>query len=239
MKSFIAVTVCAGLLVVSSCVQAQQPIPLHVLVADSLLERLNMDKTNYEHGPGSINWGNPSEVHTDCSGFIDQLLTRCYGYDRQAFKQWMGSGRPTAARYHDAIVAQQGFVQLQSIQDLRPGDLIAVKYLTRSDNTGHIMLVINKPQRMSEKSPMIQKTQQWAIPIMDSSESGHGPVDTRYKKGANGKDHDGLGAGILRLYTTSDGQVAGFTWSTLNVSEFKTPDDEHVVLGRLVPGYHP
>ena len=75
--------------------------------------------------------------------------------------------------------------------------------------------------------------------MIDSSMSGHGMTDTRHKKGANGKDHDGLGQGVFRLYASRQGKVVGFAWSVLSASEFKAPEDEHLVLGRLIPNYHP
>ena len=75
--------------------------------------------------------------------------------------------------------------------------------------------------------------------VIDSSESGHGPTDTRHKRGADGRDHDGLGRGVFRLYGDARGEVAGFAWSTAKVSRFIAPADEHVVLGRLVEGFRP
>ncbi|MFT4161735.1 hypothetical protein, partial [Shinella sp.] len=79
----------------------------------------------------------------------------------------------------------------------------------------------------------------WAVAVIDSSESGHGPQDTRYKRGADGRDHPGLGGGVLRLYTDADGRVTGFSWSTRPISRFIPPQQEHVVLGRLVAGFQP
>lgn len=218
---------------------AQESIPRHLQEAKILVSKLDLKNTNYEHGQGEIIWNGTVESHTDCSGFIDHLLMHVYGYQKEDFKKWFNSNRPTAARYHDAIAEERGFTQLRRVSDLRPGDLIAIKYLVRKDNTGHIMLVAEKPQKMEEKKPFVDGTSQWQVEVIDSSMSGHGTTDTRHKKGDDGKDHDGLGRGICRIYTFKDGTVAGFAWSTLNASEFKGPDDEHVVLGRLMPGYRP
>jgi hypothetical protein len=167
------------------------------------------------------------------------LLSRCYGYDPDAYKRWFDSHRPTARRYHDAIVMQNGFTQITQVSDVRPGDFLAIKYLTQKENTGHIMLVAQSPKRMVPQKPLIDETYQWDITIIDSSRSGHGPTDTRHKKGKDGKDHDGLGEGIFRLYSAKDGTVAGFTWSTYGNSEFKTPGVEHIVIGRLKPDFKP
>jgi hypothetical protein len=92
---------------------------------------------------------------------------------------------------------------------------------------------------MTAAPPHVDGATQWAVTVVDSSESGHGPSDTRHKKGAGGHDHDGLGRGVFRIYTNTDGGVAGFAWSTSKASRFVAPADEHLVLGRLVPGFHP
>lgn len=236
---FTSLLLFATLGAISLGIGAQEATPKHLLAARNLVEHLDLNNTNYEHGQGNIVWTGTPESHTDCSGFIDHLLMHCYGYDRDAFNRWFDSRRPTAARYHDAIVEQRGFIQLQSVKELRPGDLIAVKYLTRMDNTGHIMLVAETPEHITAKKPIIENTEQWTVIVIDSSMSGHGPTDTRHKRGTDGKDHDGLGQGVFRLYTTKMGKVAGFAWSALGVSEFKAPEDEHAVFGRLIPSYQP
>jgi len=231
----VAAAVCGRLLVA----RAAAPEPKHLLDVRALVKHLDLSNTNYEHAQGRVVWSGTLESHTDCSGLIDHLLMHSYGYTPEAFKRWFDSHRPTAARYHDAIVAQKGFRQLQTVGALRPGDLIAIKYLTQKDNTGHIMLVDETPQRMAAKKPLVDGAEQWAVSVIDSSESGHGPTDTRHKKGPGGRDHDGLGQGVVRLYTTPAGAVLGFSWSTLAVSRFVRPDEEHVVLGRLVADFRP
>jgi hypothetical protein len=209
--------------------------PKHLALAESLVANLDISNTNYEHGAGTVKFTAPCESHTDCSGFIDALLKQTYGFDKDQFKKWLGANRPTAHQYHDAIEGEKGFQHIEHIQDARPGDILAVKYLKRTDNTGHVMLVDRLPQKIQPLAPVVPGTQQWEVAVIDSSESGHGDTDTRYKKGANGKDHDGLGEGILRLYTDSAGSIAGFAWSPLKASKFKEPADEHLVIGRLRP----
>jgi hypothetical protein len=151
----------------------------------------------------------------------------------------MDSHRPTARRYHDAIVAQQRFEQITRVAEIRPGDFVAIKYLTQKENTGHIMLVAEAPRRMVPKPPLVERTEQWEVKVIDSSHSGHGPTDTRHKRGAGGKDHDGLGEGVCRLYSGPDGTVAGFAWSTFASSAFKPPSEEHIAIGRLRPDAKP
>src|SRR5262249_28582727 len=133
----------------------------------------------------------------------------------------------------------RGFVEIKELSQVRPGDLLAVKYLKRKDNTGHIMLVADAPRRMQPRKPIVDGTAQWEVPVIDSSETGHGNTDTRHHKGPGGKDHQGLGEGVLRVYTNRQEQVVGFTWSALEKSEFKGPGDEHLVIGRLKPNFKP
>jgi|SRR5664280_797373 len=215
------------------------PADPHVITAMTLVDQLDLANTDYAHGQGSITWTGTVAAHTDCSGFIDLLLMHDDGLTQVDFKHWFGSKRPTAERYHDAIVEGRGFTQLASVRDLRPGDLIAIKYLTRHDNTGHIMLIVAPPERMNAVPPYVEGTAQWAVSVVDSSESGHGPTDTRHKRGDGGRDHDGLGRGVFRLYAEASGSVTGFAWSASKASRFVAPADEHLVLGRLVPGFHP
>lgn len=232
--------VVVALLVMSPVVTAEEPQrDLHTNTALTLIEHLDLANTSYEHGQGSVTWAGTVGSHTDCSGFIDHLLMHDDGRTREDFAHWFGNERPTAERYHDAIQEHRGFIALTSVQDLRPGDLIAIKYLTRHDNTGHIMLVVEAPRRLPSSPPFVDDTTQWSVAVIDSSESGHGPTDTRHKRGEGGRDHAGLGRGVFRLYTDAHGSVAGFAWSTSKASRFVPPQDKHLVLGRLVPGFRP
>ena len=219
---------------------ADEPrLPRHLAQAEELVRNLELKHTTYEHGKVEIKWTPTRESHADCSGFIDELLKHSYGYDAAQFKRWFGSHRPSAKRYHDAILEQHGFRAIDRLPQVRPGDILAVKYLKRKDNTGHVMLVAGEPRRMPPKPPLVEGAIQWEAPIIDSSETGHGPSDTRHHKGPGGKDHPGLGAGVLRIYADQEGKILGFTWSTLEHSEFKAPDEEHLVAGRLVEGFEP
>ena len=202
-------------------------------MARQLVANLDLQNTNYEHGAGTVRFDPPCVSRTDCSGFADALLRQCYGVTPDQFRQWLGSGRPTARRYHDAIVEQRGFKRIEHVQDVRPGDLLAVKYLKRTDNTGHVMLAAGRPAKMPATAPIVAGTTQWSVAVIDSSKSGHGPSDTRHKRGTNGKDHDGLGAGVFRIYTDNHGAVTGFAWSTVKSSKFTAPQDEDLVIGRL------
>src|SRR5262245_58957168 len=232
-------TLCWLMLVRGSGIADEKPIPKHLVDAQDLVQHLELKHTSYDLGETRVTWTGARASHADFSGFIDALLTHSYGYTGEDFKRWFDSHRPSARRYHDAITARRGFTAITLVRDVRPGDFLAVKYLNRKDHTGHIMLAAAAPHRMKSKNPIVEGTEQWEVKIIDSSESGHGSGDTRHGKGESGKDHKGLGQGILRIYSDKHGRVAGFTWSTLDSSQFKDPKDEHLVIGRLQPGFQP
>ena len=213
--------------------------PGHLSAAIQLVAHLDLQDTSYRHGDPRVTWQGRYQCHTDCSGFFDALLMHSYGYSRDDFKLWFDSHQPSARRYHDAIVGRRGFREIQHIEEVQPGDVLAVKYLHRADSTGHVMLVADPPRRIASKSPLVPGAEQWEVPVIDSSHSGHGTTDSRYHRGADGKDHDGLGRGVFRIYSTPEGRVAGFSWSMARVSKFIAPDDEHLVIGRLIPGFKP
>ncbi len=239
-RTSIVVAALAGWAIAAFASDAVDPVATrHVESAQGLVDRLDLSNTDYAHGAPSVTWSELVASHADCSGFVNALLTHDDGYTPDAFKRWLGSRRPTAERYHDAIVDGNGFERIATVEALRPGDFIAIKYLTRHDNTGHVMLVVEAPQSLRAGLPSVAGTTQWSVTVVDSSESGHGPTDTRHKRAADGRDHDGLGRGIFRLYATADGHVAGFAWSTLKTSRFVAPEEEDVVLGRLVTGFRP
>jgi hypothetical protein len=210
--------------------------PKHLTIAKQLVAHLDLTNTDYEHGTPSVKFTAPCESHADCSGFADALLQYSYDLDKEQFRKIFNSGRPSAKRYHDAIEEENGFKEIKHVGDLKPGDFLAVKYFSRKDNTGHVMLAASRAVRMtSPKQPIVPGTVQWEVTIIDSSESGHGPTDTRHAKGSDGKDHDGVGEGVLRIYSDAQGDIAGFAWSTASASKFKAPDDEHLVIGRFEP----
>jgi hypothetical protein len=218
------------------CAVAQQSAstePKHLATARALVAHLDLSNTDYELGGGTVKFTSPCVSRTDCSGFADALLTYSYGCDADQFRKWFGSSRPSARRYHDAIDHQKGFRHIEHVQEVLPGDFLAVKYLNRKDNTGHVMLVAGRPQKISPTAPLEPGTVQWKVDVIDSSKSGHGPTDTRHKKGADGKDHAGLGEGVFRIYTDSQGTIDGFAWSTLSASKYIEPKDEDLVIGRL------
>lgn len=225
-------------------------------------------KTDYEHYNPLLNnnvvWnGDDSRCFTDCSGFGMALLNHYNGdIDGSFFDAWMYTSRPLAKQFHNAISIGHGFQQIDKVEDLIPGDFIAVEFgknsgiAEQTGDTGHVMIVAEAPQKITAVAPLQPSGatvdnlyQQWSVLIHDESTSGHGSADTRYNTQEN-KYYEGLGKGPLRLYTKADGTLAGYAWSpepTSALSDSPTTfrsqgspvnaADYNMVFGRFDPAF--
>ena len=87
------------------------------------------------------------------------------------------------------------------LSDVEPGDLIA--WIKRDhepgDNTGHVVLV--------EEKPTAESPNQFRVRVLDSTAHGHG-----YDSRPEGKS--GIGRGTLWLDADADGRPIGFRWKS-------------------------
>jgi hypothetical protein len=227
--------VLASAIAVGIAYGADDPDPKHLRAARELVKNLDLANTRYEHGNPDVRFAAPYKAHTDCSSFATAFLQHGYDYTPEEFKKWFGKERPTADHYHAAVIKQELFEPVTDFRRVRAGDILAVKYKnTKDKNTGHVMLVAGTPQAMKAKDPVKLGTEQWEVTVIDSSRSGHGKTDTRRGNGQGGQDHDGVGQGILRVYTDKDGKVEGHTWS-VGGKNFMSQQEENMVVGRLKP----
>jgi hypothetical protein len=241
---------CAFLLT-SAASAATAVVPKHLEEANSLLKSLKPEDTSYQHGTPDVKWKGSkgakfSVCHTDCSGFIQELILHSYPkYNVESLKKWFGvKKRPLAHHYYDTVMAQKGFTRIEKISQVLPGDLIVFKYKpgkTGDNSTGHVMLVVAKPKKHPASDEIIKHTTQWEVPIMDETRSGHGETDSRYKGKNKGKRvyPPGLGTGSLRLYTHKDGTMEGYSWSLDRSSKHYDTQEVPLVIGRLDPKFQP
>ena len=153
------------------------------------------------------------------------------------FVKWLGTRRPLAKDYFEAIGNKRGLLPIANIASVQPGDLIVIRYLNSApgDNTGHILLAAAVPQQRKATNPVVSNMTQWDLEIIDSSETGHGKEDTR--RLANGSFHDGVGQGTMRLYTDSSGVPVGYAWSDLANSSYYDATARPLAIGRLDPNF--
>ena len=225
-------------------------IPRHLQQARQLVETLRGVQENvYGGGKRHIVWGTgQGAARTVCSSFVTLLLQHTYGWSVGDVRAWLNSADPEADAYHDAIVDRRGFERVLRVSALRRGDFLAVKYTDHHvssngvEDTGHVMVVDEAPLALSDEKPVVRDTRQYAVTVIDSSASGHGPTDTRHTPG--GGFTGGIGRGLIRLYADHDGRIVGYTWSDTHKSEYETSPARDMVAGRLigdpptVPGAH-
>lgn len=213
----------------------------HMFWARIMLSQIlkNNAENKYSHSTGPVFWGpydnQPAYVCiTDCSGFINALLIKSYNLK----SGWMGRSRPLASTYYNQIVNNQNdFVNIPNIFDTKVGDFIVFKILpgtSKTNDTGHILLINNTPAQMQNKNPIIPNTLQWIVEVIDQTGTPHTKNDTRYR--TNDEKVTGLGLGYMRIYTDLNGLLKGYSWSAENGSKYVDQNTHPLAIGRLELG---
>jgi hypothetical protein len=229
---------CLALLIAPVLSQAQPYQPPHLVLAQQILNGVSAANTSYRHrgfmriaGEG---FTSQPEIHTDCSGLISGLLERTYPevYKQIAQKtMWRGT-HPQATSYVEAIQQEIGFNRITQINELRAGDIIAMRYPPGSQNTGHIVLVEQPPQPLEARPPMVENTLQWQVAIIDSTSIPHGQGDSRIASDTNSA-YTGMGRGYLRLYTGLSGDIVGYAWHLERQAKYYDSTTRPLAIGRI------
>jgi hypothetical protein len=210
--------------------------PGHLEWARRLVAGVTPETNLYASRPTVVTWSGVNGAtetrnRSVCSALVAHLMMQSYGYRAADFASWLDGRFPRAAGFHDAIAAGHGFDRVSRIADIRPGDVLAIKYPPGSHPTGHVLLAASRPEARHATEPVVAGTEQYEIEVIDSSHTGHGPTDTRHY--AKGKFHSGVGEGLFRLYARPDGTLAGYSWSVTKASEMYRPEERDLVIGRL------
>jgi hypothetical protein len=217
-------------------------LPKHLELARTLVSSLAPGDTSYRH-KGWVSWKGDflvshNEAHTDCSGLITSLLERAESPSTNRLLSASFGLPPKARDYYDLIYRQDGFKRIDFLSEVKPGDIIAVKYLPGhfppvDPGSGHVMLVDTRPiLRETDTRPIVAGTRQWEVAIIDSSKSPHGKTDTRYQE--DGSKRDGVGRGIVRLYSGEKDRLVGFSRSTAGSSNYYDNSTRPIVVGRPI-----
>ena len=227
--------VCVFATFLQQCIAAEADASKLVSDAYSLLNAVKPEDTSYIHKNNIISWGVDSKAvcHADCSGLISALLLHSKVFSEEQLNKNLGSNRPLAKHYHDAIIHQRGFKEITKIDEVRPGDIIAIKYPPGSGNSGHVMLIASLPMKRNPTEPIVKNSIQYEIEIIDSSSSGHGASDSR--RFDSGKYREGLGKGVYRIFTDEKGLFIGHTWSVYPTSKYYEMTIRNLVIGRIYP----
>lgn len=235
------ITGCARVAVAVCCLTAAAAAAAseHVVWAETLVDNIVPASNEYVSDPTYLSWAGVNgalsyENRSQCASFLTALLKQAYGWTNSYFSQWFGSISPTAAGYHEAIEAGNGFSLVTNVHDVQPGDILAVKYLEPGAAvTGHVMIADDFARVRAGTKPIVSGTLQYELAVIDSSSSGHGSLtDTRML--SSGTWDAGLGRGILRLYVDANDAVVGYSWSIEKVSVYYGPGSlRHLQIGRL------
>jgi hypothetical protein len=208
----------------------------HLWWEEDLVDHVAPEKNAYGSNPSHVTWAGVGEAteyenRSVCTSFLTLSLEQARGWTSADVQAWLGSPSPTAARYHDAIVAEDGFSRVATIGVIAPGDIIAIRYPEGGPVTGHAASAASAATPRVATKPLIDGTSQYELTVIDSSRTGHGPTDTRRRP--DGSWHQGAGRGVLRLYGDADDHIVGYTWSTYTFSEFHPLSERHLAVGRL------
>lgn len=214
----------------------RQTIPTHLVLARQLADAIQPDQTSYRHNSATVTWpegGAPAECRTDCSGLWNALIPRAYPQiTTERLDAWLGKKRPRAEDFFAVMKDQSGFHLRGKIADIHPGDFIAIKYEEGAENTGHTMIVDSAPSAIDAVAPIVDKTNQYSMLVIDVTSTPHGSSDSRGKG-------TGLGRGTIRLYANPDGTFAGHAWSLSAQSKFRPVSLRPILVGEIDPATIP
>lgn len=209
------------------------PTPLHVsygnIAVYSILPANNVYGTGGLLKIKGINGESTTLNNTQCAPFVTQLLKLTYNLSNAFFQSWSNSNSPNSAQYFDAINAGTSFTKIPKVAHIQRGDIIAIKYIQSdgSGNSGHTMIASTLPKLVAQTNPIVNNTLQYELQILDSTSTPHGQDDSRINTSGQG-----LGRGTIRIYATTSGDVAGYTWSKTG-GTFYGPNQRPLVIGRL------
>ncbi len=222
---------------------------------DVALEFVNNAQGNEWGTPCSITWSGPNgsgaSGTTKAACFFTLSLMKAMNYtEKDVYSMWESTS-PTSDYYFDLINMSPAygapaprietfFRRITRAVDIQKGDVIAIG--ANLTFAGHTMMVAGAPQELRQQiEPRYAGTRQYAVPIVDSTNTSHGCnvsyPDSRWEgQCTGGFMQSGAGTGTVRLYTDSmTGILLGYTWSvTSSPSSYYSPSTRPYRVGRLV-----
>ncbi|MEK7465814.1 MAG: hypothetical protein AAB074_00240 [Planctomycetota bacterium] len=206
--------------------------------------------------------GNPfAENRSLCNQVVTIALKKGWGTTDAAWKAKTGYDYPSSEHFYSSIRDGKGFVRITALDDVLPGDVIALWYVddpssSYPSTTGHTMVVRTLAPVIVYKFPKKSTTVRFRdLEVYDSSNSGHS-MDTRsflageLGGGSAATEWKGAGRGWMRIYVDGAGKYLGYTWSmtgtktqppgtppsyTYYSKNFKSEALRHFIVGRYLP----
>lgn len=227
----------------------------HVTAANTFISNAVVNDTDIDDSGCSINWATYVGHTKGACLFIEVLKhgnNYAADYVSTDIKAMWGSSSPTSAQLYAKISAsppvggtapspETYFRQVTSIGSIQSGDVMVIN--STSSYAGHTMIVRGAASLISTQlNPKWSGTLQWAVPIIDSTDSKHGCnpsyPDSRWYGDCNNGYQTGTGAGYgyVRIYTDLlTGQLLGYTWSVTSAdsSTYYSPSTRPYKIARL------
>jgi len=175
------------------------------------------------------------EVKTDCSGFISHLLCSVCPEHYEAIRKRESDCRYPLSRTYQEFFSSlpsgrvsEGWMKIESLKELRRGDIIAWKKPGRNTHkggTGHVMMVMEPLSGVVKEDINGSPIRYASIFVMDSSSVYH--FKPEYYPPRAGQDHRcGLGKGYIRLILSDSDIPVGYwegTYSGKKLEDIKEP----------------
>lgn len=179
----------------------------------------------------------------DCSGFMTYMLryTLKNHFNIIDSEKTFGVERPAAADYaiffnrqETTLTSTTGWMKIPDFTKAKPGDIVAYEYYDKSNNSGHAIILQEKPWKSSITYVIDTETcYQYITRIMDTS-SIHKYKDSRLFYGTPFSPTDekkGIGTGYMYFLINDSGQIKGHRY----LYDATVHEEKLYSVGRAIP----
>ena len=246
-----------AILILSIGTAMAQGVPKHLQLARDFVA--NTKQENNEYSNRNIYTKTPTDflaskwvVHTDCSGFVEDILRRSGSGVLEQLGTKKFKTRYSLLDMHASMMKSEAFARLDRVTDLKPGDIVSWRYIDLRGHhitTGHILFVDSEPVKIKPRKPFVNGLDQYEFWMIDVSQEAKSRDDTRFVSDAALRDENeskgtqggtvsspnfkGVGRGRIRLYVEpASGEVKGAAFSFDKAKFHEQGPDWLIVMGR-------
>ena len=255
MRKLVVAALCASTFGVFA--QDTATVPKHLQLAREFVANIKQENNEYvnyrayDRMPGDSLLTTEYVIRTDCSGFVESMLSRANSGVLEQMTTKKFKSRHSIHDYYPSIEKSEAFERLLKVTDLKPGDVVMWLYADRTGHTldGHILFVDAEPVKIRSRKPFAWGLTQYELQIIDTSQEAKSKDDTRYvtdpairaENLARGKEHGtyaspnykGVGRGHIRLYADdTTGEIKGIAYNLDNAKLHAQDTDWNIVMGR-------
>ncbi|WNV82701.1 hypothetical protein [Umezawaea sp. Da 62-37] len=225
--------------------------PRHLVLAEQLVDNMTPANNVYKDAAqrNVVRWGEPGQPdgwvnRSQCASFVTAVLKRSYPEWATGpfLTEHFGSRSPYARDYRAGFAGGgvPHFEEVPKVEDLRPGDLVAIDFRgSGGGNTGHVLMVRGVKGGYDQGLTYPGETQH-AVEVVDCTSEPHGVFglgdyssfpDSRIVNGD--EQHHGAGYGHMVFYASDvTGGFTRYRWS-VNSSVSSPTTQRPLVAARL------